>query len=161
MTKRLYSMKELDQKILEILTNDARTPHAQIGEEVGLSRPAVTERVKKLEQSGIIEGYSAILNPEAVGKSITAFISAKHQGVLNDEVQVTLNELAKYGEILEIHSIAGEDCFLIKVRTTDMKSLNRIVNHMKQPPLTMVTKTTIVLETYFEKVGGTVLRESK
>ena len=154
-------MKDLDQKILEILTNDARTPHAQIGEEVGLSRPAVTERVKKLELSGIIEGYSAVLNPEALGQSLTAFISAKHQGVLNDEVQVTLNELAKHGEILEIHSIAGDDCFLIKVRTTDMKSLNRIVNHMKQHPLRMVTKTTIVLETYFEKVGGTILRESK
>ena len=154
-------MKELDQKILEILTNDARTPHAQICKQVGLSRPAVTERVKKLEQSGIIEGYSAVLNPEALGQSLTAFISAKHQGVLNDEVQVTLNELAKRGEILEIHSIAGDDCFLIKVRTTDMKSLNRIVNHMKQPPLRMATKTTIVLETYFEKVGGTVLRESK
>ena len=154
-------MKELDQKILEILTNDARTPHAQICKQVGLSRPAVTERVKKLEQSGIIEGYSAVLNPEALGQSLTAFISAKHQGVLNDEVQLTLNELAKHGEILEIHSIAGDDCFLIKVRTTDMKSLNRIVNHMKQPPLRMVTKTTIVLETYFEKVGGTVLRESK
>ncbi len=154
-------MKELDQKILEILTNDARTPHAQIGKQVGLSRPAVTERVKRLEQSGIIEGYSAVLNPEALGQSLTAFISAKHQGVLNDEVQLTLNELAKHGEILEIHSIAGDDCFLIKVRTTDMKSLNRIVNHMKQPPLRMVTKTTIVLETYFEKVGGTVLRESK
>ena len=154
-------MKELDQKILEILTNDARTPHAQIGEEVGLSRPAITERVKKLEQSGIIEGYSAVLNPEALGQSITAFISAKHHGILNDEAQVTLNELAKHDEILEIHSIAGEDCFLIKVRTTDMKSLNRIVNHMKQPPLKMVTKTTIVLETYFEKVGGTILRQSK
>ena len=154
-------MKELDQKILEILTNDARTPHAQICKQVGLSRPAVTERVKKLEQSGIIEGYSAVLNPEALGQSLTAFISAKHQGVLNDEVRVTLNELAKHGEILELHSIAGDDCFLIKVRTTDMKSLNRIVNHMKQPPLRMVTKTTIVLETYFEKVGGTVLRESK
>ena len=73
-------MKDLDQKILEILTNDARTPHAQIGEEVGLSRPAVTERVKKLELSGIIEGYSAVLNPEALGQSLTAFISAKHQG---------------------------------------------------------------------------------
>ncbi len=154
-------MKKTDVKILELLMRDARMPYAQIAEEVGLSRPAVTERVKKLEQSGIIEGYSAVLNPEALGQSLTAFISAKHQGVLNDEVQVTLNELAKHGEILEIHSIAGEDCFLIKVRTTDMKSLNRIVNHMKQPPLRMVTKTTIVLETYFEKVGGTILRESK
>ncbi len=154
-------METIDSQILTILTKDARTPHAQIGEEVGLSRPAVTERVKKLEQSGIIEGYSAVLNPEALGQSLTAFISAKHQGVLNDEVQVTLNELAKHGEILEIHSIAGDDCFLIKVRTTDMKSLNRIVNHMKQPPLRMVTKTTIVLETYFEKVGGTILRESQ
>ncbi|NIR48230.1 Lrp/AsnC family transcriptional regulator, partial [candidate division KSB1 bacterium] len=144
--------------IIEILARDARTPHAQIAEEIGLSRPAVTERVKKLENNGIIKGYSAILNPNSLGQAITAFISAKHPGVLTAEVQKALKELEDNSEVLEIHSIAGEDCFLIKVRTKDMTSLNRIINELKKPPLTMATKTTIVLESYFEKIGGTVLK---
>ena len=151
-------MDSIDSAILEILTGDARTPHAQIAEEVGLSRPAVAERVRKLEQANIIKGYSAILNQEALGKLIIAFISAKHIGVLDKEAADDLINLADNPAILEIHSIAGEDCFLIKVRTGDMKSLNKIVNDLKKPPLRMITKTTIVLETYFEKVGGTTLR---
>ena len=101
--------------------------------------------------------YRVILNQEALGKSIIAFISAKHIGVLDTEATDGLINLADKPAILEIHSIAGEDCFLIKVRTSDMKSLNTIVNELKEPPLQMTTKTTIVLETYFEKVGGTTL----
>lgn len=151
-------MNSIDCAILEILTKDARTPHAQIAEKVGLSRPAVAERVKKLEQANIIKGYSAILNQEALGKSIIAFISAKHFGVLDKKATDGLINLADNPDILEIHSIAGEDCFLIKVRTSDIKSLNKIVNDLKEPPLRMTTKTTIVLETYFEKVGGTTLQ---
>ncbi|MFQ5603141.1 MAG: Lrp/AsnC family transcriptional regulator [bacterium] len=150
-------MENTDTKILEILTRDARTPHAQIAEMVGLSRPAVTERVKKMEQFGIIKGYSAILNPEQFNKTITAFISAKHLGILDEKIQYALKKLVENPDILEIHSIAGEDCFLIKVRTCDMKSLNKIVNSLKAPPLSLSTKTTIVLESYFEKIGGTVL----
>lgn len=150
-------MKEIDTKILRFLTKDARTPHAQIAEQVGLSRPAVAERVKKLEQAGVIKGYSAILNPESLGQCVTAFISAKLPGILDERATAALKNLAELQEILEIHSIAGEDCFLIKVRTADIERLNGIVNHLKQPPLTMTTKTTIVLESYFEKIGGTTL----
>ncbi|MCG8605503.1 Lrp/AsnC family transcriptional regulator [bacterium] len=151
-------MSNTDDQILKILLRDARTPHAQIAEEVGLSRPAVAERVKKLEQAGVIHGYSTILNQEALGRSIIAFISAKQSGVLSQDVGEALMQLADRPEILEIHSIAGEDCFLIKVRTNDMPSLNDIVTNLKQPPLQMTTKTTIVLETYFEKVAGKTLR---
>lgn len=152
-------MTEADEKIVFILRQDARTPHAQIAEEIGLSRPAVTERVKKLEQSGIIKGYSTVLNPEALGRTVTAFISAKLPGIVDDKAKKELSDLAQIEEILEIHSIAGEDCFLVKVRTDKISNLNRIVNDLKKPPLSMTTKTTIVLESYFEKVGGITLTQ--
>lgn len=142
-----------DLKILAILLKDARTPHAQIAEEIGLSRPAIAERIKKLEQAGVIKGYSAVINPEAVGKAVTAFISAKYPGVIDAAVIDALKDLVHHTDILEIHSIAGEDCFLIKVRTDNMQTLNQIINFLKEPPLTMTTKTTIVLERYFEKNG--------
>ncbi|MFQ5637165.1 MAG: Lrp/AsnC family transcriptional regulator [bacterium] len=151
-------MNAIDQNILKLLLKDARTPHAHIADEVGLSRPAVAERVKKLETSGIIKGYSAVLDPASLGKHITAFVSAKLPGILETEIEQALKNLENNPEILEIHSIAGEDCFLIKVRTDDMKSLNKIVLLLKSPPLTMTTKTTIVLESYFEKVGGATLK---
>ncbi|MFQ5651954.1 MAG: Lrp/AsnC family transcriptional regulator [bacterium] len=150
-------INEIDQKIVEILLRDARITHAQIAETVGLSRPAVAERIRKLEQAGIIEGYTAIVSPEAMGRSITAFISARYMGILDDTVRRGLNDLAKQEEILEMHSVAGEDCFLIKVRTIGMQELNQVVNRLKAPPFEMVTKTTIVLERYFEKVGGVTL----
>ena len=151
-------MNEIDEQILEILTRDARIPLARIGEEVGLSRPAVTERIKKLEQAGFIKGYSAILDPISLGQNITAFISAKHLGVVDEKTQQALGELAKRKEILEVHSLAGEDCYFIKVQVADIATLNEIVNSLKKPPLSMSTKTTIVLKTYFEKVGGTILK---
>ena len=154
-------MNDIDKYILEKLYEDARISHTQLAEEVGLSRPAVAERIKKLEQKNIIKGYSAVLNPEALGQSITAFISGRHQGIANAKTFDALRSLAKQKDILEIHSIAGEDCFLIKVRTSDMTSLNNIVNNLKKTPLKMSTKTTIVLESYFEKVGGTVLMFDK
>jgi len=151
-------MNELDDKILASLLKDARTPHAQIAEEIGLSRPAVSERVKKLEQTGIIKGYSAILDPTALGQSITAFISARHPGIVQKETEKALRDLANRDDILEIHTVAGEDCFLIKVRTTSITELNEIMKLLKKPPLTMSTKTTIALASYFEKVGGTILK---
>ncbi|HEX9654505.1 MAG TPA: Lrp/AsnC family transcriptional regulator [bacterium] len=153
-------MNDVDQKIVDYLLNDARTPHAQIADEIGLSRPAVTERVKKLEQTGVIRGYTAIVDPVAVGQSIAAFISARYAGTVNKEVDKALRDLAKRSEILEIHSVAGEDCFLFKVRAADINQLNEIVNLLKKTPLEMTTKTTIVLQTYFEKIGGTLLRRN-
>ncbi|RMF57329.1 MAG: Lrp/AsnC family transcriptional regulator [Calditrichaeota bacterium] len=150
-------MNDLDAKILQRLAEDARTPHAQIAEDVRLSRPAVAERIKKLEHAGVIQGYTAVVNPEAVGKSVTAFISAKLPGVVDREVRAALQALLQNEDILEVHAVAGDDCFLLKVRTADMHSLNEIVNSLKEPPLSFATRTTIVLETYFEKIGGAVL----
>lgn len=151
-------MNEIDQKIIATLLKDARTSHAQIAEEVGLSRPAVADRIKKLEQTGVIKGYSTILDPASLGHSIAAYISAKYAGIMNKEVEKALRDLAKRNEILEIHSVAGEDCFLFKVRARDINELNEIVNLLKQQPLEMTTKTTIVLQTYFEKIGGVILQ---
>jgi len=150
-------MNATDRQIIDILLRDARTSHAQIAESVGLSRPAIAERIKKMEQAGVIKGFSVILQPEAIDESITAFISAKHTGILSDAIRQALVELQNRKEILEIHSVAGEDCFLIKVRTEGMDRLNEVVNSLKEPPFEMTTKTTIVLERYFEKAGGITL----
>jgi Lrp/AsnC family leucine-responsive transcriptional regulator len=111
-----------------------------------------------LEQTGIIKGYSAIIDPTALGPSITAFISARHPGIVQKETEKALRDLANRDEILEIHTVAGEDCFLIKVRLANIEELNEIIKNLKKPPLMMSTKTTIALETFFEKVGGTILK---
>lgn len=148
---------QIDKKIIQLLTEDARKSHVEIAEAVGLSRPAVAERLKKMEQSGIVQGYTAVLDPKAVGKAITAFVSCKQVTLENRASRHALMNLRKDERVLEVHHVAGEDCFLLKIRCADVKALNELVTQLGNPPYSMTTRTTIALESYFEKVGGTVL----
>ena len=79
--------------------------------------------------------------------------------MLAGKAESAVYELSRRKEILEVHGVAGEDCLYLKVRVKDMKELNDLVRSLQQPPLNMETKTTIAMNTYFEKVGGIVLME--
>jgi len=151
------TMKSTDKKILGLLLKDARISQAQISEIVGLSRPAVAERIKKLEQSGVIQAYTAVVSPAALGNYMTAFIAAKQVGIPRKVTREDIMALSQDERILEVHDTAGEDCFLLKVRVPDVHALNEIVKRLAGPPLSMTTKTTIALDSYFEKVGGAML----
>jgi Lrp/AsnC family transcriptional regulator, leucine-responsive regulatory protein len=146
----------IDRSLLEILKRDGRTPAAQIAEQVGLSRPAVAERIEKLRNEGVLLGTTAVVDPVALGQGVTAFISARRAGSLDPRSRKMFRELMERQEILEAHSVAGEDCYLLKVRTDSIESLNRIVVEMTTPPLALSTRTTIVMATHCEKVGGVV-----
>ncbi len=149
-------LDDLDRKILAVLAADARTPVVQIAEKVGLSRPAVRDRMEKLEKSGVIEGTTVVVNPEAMGRGVTAFISAIFNGSMNRKATEAFHALMEREEVVEIHAVAGQDCYLLKVRTDSISSLNSLVNVLSADPLAMTTRTTIVLETFCEKVGGLV-----
>lgn len=150
-------MEALDQTDLEILKRllqDGRAPAAQIAEQVGLSRPAVSERIEKLEREGVILGTTAVIDPVSVGKGVTAFIFARQTGAMDARATRAFRNLIGREEILEAHTVAGDDCFLLKVRTDSIQSLNAIVNRLVAPPVSLTTRTTIVMETHCEKVGG-------
>ena len=108
--------------------------------------------------AGALGSAVSVVEPGARGGGVTAFISARSLGHLGEQEQRSLDDLAERSEVEELHNVAGDDCYLLKVRTPDIAGLNRIVRWLNGPPLGFTTNTTIVLGTYFEKVGGVVVR---
>lgn len=146
-------LDELDLRIVNLLLSDARTPAAQIAEQIGLSRPAVADRLDKLERQGVIRGTTAVIDPVALGRSITAFVAARGT-TLSASAWKKFRELMQRDEVLEVHTVAGDDCFLLKVRAGSIGGLNTLVQQLSAAPLSLSTRTTIVMETHCEKIGG-------
>ena len=150
-------LDDLDLRIVALLLKDARTPAAQIAEQIGLSRPAVADRLDKLERQGVIRGTTAVVDPVAIGRVVTAFISARAT-TLSPAMWKKFRELMQRDEVLEVHTVAGDDCYLIKVRAESIGGLNLLVQQLTA--LSLSTRTTIVMETHCEKVGGIDLGRS-
>jgi Lrp/AsnC family leucine-responsive transcriptional regulator len=147
----------LDLKILTHLLRDGRAPAQQVADSVGLSRPAVADRIARLERDGVIRGHTVVVEPKAVGRDVTAFIAARVQSQLDARQKKAFDALLKSDEVVEAHTVAGDDCFFIKVRTDSIQSLNDLVSKLTAPPLSLATRTTIVMKTHCEKVGGITL----
>ena len=150
-----------DRRILDLLIRNSRISVSDLAQLVGLSRPAVAERIEKLQKQGVIQGYSAVTRDYPLESPITAFISARHPGLLKGRAETAVYDLSRRSEVLEVHGVAGEDCVLVKVRVKDMSALNTLLRELQQPPLSMETNTTIVLSTYFEKVSGITILEKR
>ena len=141
-----------DLKILALLQRDARISNAAIARRVGLSPSATLGRIRKLEQAGVIRGYEARLNEKEFGLGLVAFVfvrGSERTGALR-----TAERLAAFPEVQEVHHIAGEDCFLVKVRAENTEALGWILRGKFGAISTIVsTRTTIVLETVKEISG--------
>lgn len=135
-----------DLKILDLLQQDARVSNAEIARQVGLVPSAVLERVRRLEKQGVIESYTTRVAPKALGLPLLAYVAVRAQERLSSND--TARQLAKLPEVLEIHHVAGEDCFLVKVRVADTEDLGRLLRERfgKIRSITS-TRSTIVLET--------------
>lgn len=150
-------LDDLDRQILALLTADGRLPAAQIAERVGLSRPAVADRIEKLERSGVILGTTVVVDPRALGGAVTAFVATRGTAGMSPRAFRGLMKLSERPEVLEFHSVAGDDCYLFKVRTGSIGALNAFVSLLASPPFSLSTRTTIAMQTHFEKVGGVTL----
>jgi Lrp/AsnC family transcriptional regulator, leucine-responsive regulatory protein len=140
-----------DLQILDLMQSNARISNADLAREVNLAPSAVLERVKKLEQKKVISKYTAMINPNAVQQKLLAFIFIRSSEGFTCNSN-TAKALAAIPEIQEVHHIAGEDCYLVKVRTADAASLMELMrNSFQQIPNIASTKTTIVLETVKEQ----------
>ena len=142
--------KLLDQiglKILSVLQENARMPLSRIGKKVGLSAPAVAERMKKLEEAGIIKGYHARIVPEAVGRSVSAFINLTTDP-RNYKAVKTL--AADMHQITSCHHISGDASFTIHVQVKNLPALESVVERLS--PFGQ-TQTAIVLSTSVDKNG--------
>jgi Lrp/AsnC family transcriptional regulator, leucine-responsive regulatory protein len=145
-------LDRIDHHILSLLRQDGRMSHAAIAKRVGLSGPAVHERVRKLEQSGVIAGYTAVIDPETVGLPHVAFC----QVTLSEGSEFAMDEpiVARICEepgVLEFHRIAGEDCYLVKIRTSTSKELEQVLRRVRAIRGVARTRTTIVLSTEHEQ----------
>ena len=144
-----FSLDQIDLKILSYLQPDASIANAALAKKVGMAPSAVLERVKKLEKKGIIEGYTIRIKPDALNLKLLAFIFVKSsEGPGNLSVA---KQLVKLPEVLELHNIAGEDCYLVKIRTQDPQTLVQLMrDKFSKIAGILSTKTTIVLETLKE-----------
>lgn len=142
MENTVKKLDETDRKIIEILQEDGRISMKDLGKLIGLTSPAVSERIKRLENCGIISGYKAIINPDALGRNIKAFI---HISLPGSQSYAEFLENAKSDpRIVECHHITGDDCSLLKVLVRDMQELENVVDSIKKIGS---TKTSVILST--------------
>jgi len=140
---------ETDLRILTILQEDARASNAEIGRRVGMSTSTVFERIRKLEARGVIRSYETRIDPRAVGVDVTAFVFIEAVEIgREDEVEAALLAMP---EIQEIHKIAGEDAFIVKIKTKDNETLGRVLREGVERAGVRSIKTTIVLATARER----------
>jgi Lrp/AsnC family leucine-responsive transcriptional regulator len=154
---------EKDARILELLQSDGRTTNVELARAVELTPSATLERVRKLEERGLIRGYMALLNPQALGLGFVAFIFARVEDRedLMGGAERTAEGLAALPSVQELHHLAGEDCFLLKVRARDTDDLYRILrDEIGQFKAIRSTRTTIVLKTVKETARLPVAREA-
>src|SRR4051794_3199870 len=108
---------DIDSAILDLLQENARISQAEVSRVVGLAPSAVLERIRKLEARGVITGYAALVDPHAIEQPMLAFIAVRSAQTPGDDS--VAGALAQCPEVLELHHVAGDDCYLLKVRARD------------------------------------------
>ena len=140
---------EIDRQLLEILQSDGRTSNAELARRVSMAPSAVFERVRRLEQKGVIRGYGAKLDPGSVERSLLAFVLVRCDERVS-EIS-TGQALANVPEVLEVHHVAGQDSYLVKVRVKDPEALGHLLRErFGAIPTVRSTQSTIALETVKE-----------
>ncbi len=152
---------EIDRKILSILLRAAATSKAEIARRVGLAASAVSERMRRFEETGIVEGYEARLNGRALGMPLLAFVFVRDLKP-NSGID-TSKALSRVTGVEEVHKIAGEDCFIVKIRAQGTEELAAILDtEIDVIPTVTGVRTSIVLKSIYERPplsGATIFAE--
>src|SRR5436853_3647743 len=150
-------LDEIDRRILTLMQENCRQPLAKIGEHVGLSAPSIMERIKKLEDGGIINAYRAVVNAKLLGKDITAFIgvSTGHPHAIDRFEQ----EIEPLPDILECHHVTGGHTMILKVKTSNTSSLEQLISRIRSIEGVVRTETMVVLSTHTERIQIPVVEE--
>jgi Lrp/AsnC family transcriptional regulator, leucine-responsive regulatory protein len=139
---------DIDSRLVGLLLADGRASYAELGRAVGLSAPSVHERVRRLERTGVITGYAALVDPHAVGLGVTALVGIlQREGVEQDDLATALAEIE---EIEDCWFVAGEEAFVVKVRVADIDALEHTLGVLRRTPGVARTRTTVVLSSRFE-----------
>jgi Lrp/AsnC family leucine-responsive transcriptional regulator len=142
-------LDSIDRRVLAILQEDCKTSLSRIGEKVGLSAPALLERIRKLERAGIIRGYHAVLDSRRLGLDLTAFIGVS----MNYPKMIESFEraVAKLPELLECHHVTGAHSLLLKVKTYNTQTLEQLISRIRAIDGVQRTDTMVVFSTRTER----------
>jgi Lrp/AsnC family leucine-responsive transcriptional regulator len=140
-------MEDIDRRIVELLSVDGRMSFTDLGKETGLSTSAVHQRVRRLEKRGVIRGYRAVVDPEALGLPMTAFVSIKaFDAAAEDEAP---KKIAKVKGVEACYSVAGDEAYILKVRVGSPQGLEALLSDIRSIA-GVSTRTTVVLSVPFE-----------
>jgi Lrp/AsnC family transcriptional regulator, leucine-responsive regulatory protein len=147
MESKLENLDHLDFQILEHLSLNARVTWTELSAKLNLSAPAITERVRKLEERGVIRGYTVLLEPELLGCELLAFIAVQISDAKSRKT--FLERVKKMPEVLECHHMSGDDDYWLKVRCAGTKALERIVTEeFKTISSGIKTRTSIAIRSF-------------
>jgi Lrp/AsnC family leucine-responsive transcriptional regulator len=153
-------LDDIDLQILDLLQANARETQVEIAKAVGLAPSAVQERIRKLEARGTLRGYAADVDPKILGLGLLAFVAVRTDEASAEYRIAEL--LSAHPEVLEVHHVAGDDCYLIKVRARDAEHLGQLLRtRFARIPGVRSTRTTIVLETVKETFRLPIARKEE
>ena len=144
----MVELDQVDKKILEILQRDGRIPFSRIAREVGLSEATIHLRIKRLRESGVLKGFTAIIDPEKIGKNTLAFVLVRTDVRRHNEV---LSEIAAIKDVQEAYDITGEYSALVKIRVGNREELAQVLDQIAKIEGVRETETLYVLRVIKEE----------
>jgi Lrp/AsnC family leucine-responsive transcriptional regulator len=146
-------MDEIDKSILKNILNNARMPLSELSRRINLSLPATSERLRKLERSGLIKSYATLLDPEKTGRAFSCFCLIKLKEHAASDAKALIDFAAQEGDIIECHHITGEYNYLLKILTHSPKDMESLIKRMQVEINVSNTDTIIVLHTHKDVVS--------
>ncbi|MCD2513152.1 winged helix-turn-helix transcriptional regulator [Comamonas endophytica] len=143
----MFQADRIDLAILDVLQRQGRISMTDLAEKVGLSASPCTERVKRMEREGVIEGYHARLSPEALGRTLLVFVEIKLSEKSADVFDKVKRELAQMPEVMEAHLVSGDYDYLVKFRLRGMGEYRHLLgNILKRLPVAAASRSVVVME---------------
>lgn len=143
----MYDFDRIDRRILDILQRNGRISMTELAAEVGLSASPCTERVRRMERAGVITGYHARVNPEALGKTLLVFVEIKLATKSGDVFDAVREELLHMPEVMECHLVSGGFDYLVKFRLHGMKEYRHLLGDiLKRLPVAAESQSYVVME---------------
>ncbi len=147
---KLQALDEVDRRLLSALAENGRLTLAALGEQVGLTAPAVHDRIHKLEAAGVIQRYAAVVDPESVGAATAALVFLRLDGDRDSRERLE-SHLASEAAVLELHEVAGEDCYVAKVRVGSTVELADFLARLRDRHAGLSSRSSVVLRSCFER----------
>jgi Lrp/AsnC family leucine-responsive transcriptional regulator len=152
-------LDDIDRQILHLLQREARMTNAAIAAEVGLTGPSVFERIRKLEQRGVIRGYTINIDPAALGKPMTAFI--RLTAAFDERYDAGIKAIGEDPDVLECYNVAGEDCLVLKIKCGGPSDLEGLLGRIRSRLTVQRSVTMIALRALKENAPLNVLSRTE